>query len=95
MLIIIIYLSSLTTNFYIKPKIKWIELITLAIFMTNTKKSRMQHNINETFNTTIPNFLGLVILLALFILSSLAYQPQKTIQITNYDKKNHKSESPN
>ena len=95
MLIIIIYLSSLTTNFYLKPKIKWMILIITIIIIPNTKKETIQFNINETFNRIVPNMLGLVILIALFILSSLAFQPQKTIQITIYDKKNHKTKSIN
>lgn len=86
-IIIIIYLSSLTTRFFLKPKIKWIVLLSIIIIIPIEKKTQTIRITNETFNSTTPNILGIIILLALFVLSSMAFQPQKTIQLTYYEEK--------
>lgn len=55
--------------------------------MIPEKKIQLRFRIKETFNSITPNILGILILIAMFILSTLAFQPQKTIQIMLYDKK--------
>lgn len=94
-IIILIYLSSLTTRFFLKTKTRWLTLIILLIIIPTEKKQQTIQITTETFNSIVPNILGIVILLALFVLSSIAFQPQKTIQITLYEKKHNKNKPNN
>jgi hypothetical protein len=90
-----IYVSSLIPTFYLKPNIKIITLIIITAFVMKTGKRKESYGIKEIYNNTFVNAIGIIILLALFTLSALAFEPQKPIQNCNYENKNKKKQPNN
>jgi len=87
MIIIIMYVSSLIPTFYLKPNMKPILLVVTSLFAMKSNKVREIHRLKEAYNNTFVNLIGVVILLALFTLSILAFEPQKPMQNSNYENK--------
>jgi len=82
-----IYVSSLIPTFYLKPNIKVALIILITAFTMKAEKRKESYRIKEVYNNTFVNLIGVIILLALFTLSSLAFEPQKPIQNFNYENK--------
>jgi len=91
-MIMMIYVSSLIPTFYLKPNLRPIFLIFLGFFSIKSGNRNEISRIKEVYNNTFVNLIGILILLALFTLSTLAFEPQKPMQSTNYENKIKKTQ---
>lgn len=67
-----------------------IVLILLVAFAIKVEKRKESYRIKEIYNNAFVNLIGIIILLALFTLSALAFEPQKPMQNCNYENKTKK-----
>jgi len=65
-------------------------LLSILAFTIKAEKRKESYRMKEIYNTVFVNLIGVIILLALFTLSSLAFEPQKPIQNCNYENKDKK-----